>query len=282
MCVRPPFRKAAKLLHDPSILEEAEGFSGVRPETESQLIAVLKERGIGASLGGELDDAVRSVIVELGFLAEETDKKRSVSEAERLAMLECCRRGDLGSVRERSFENPASLLVRDDEGKNLVAVAGEHDVLRVWLRDEMKIEVEEGGGKVKIGVFLNDDEWQWLERAVLYHQLPDEGKAYRCCVNFLAQTEGRVMEEAGVEGARRREVSLAPSQLEWMNSTRSHLPIASFGGAVVRRCMTHIPPADIFGVIRCKTQTGLATADTPCAGAQEALQRQKSYCGCPK
>jgi GNAT superfamily N-acetyltransferase len=47
------------------------------------------------------------------------------------------------------------------------------------------------------------------------------------------------------------------------------------GGVVVRACMSVAPEA-VFGVIRCKTKTGIVVADasTTCTGAQDALAVQ--------
>ena len=143
---------------------------------------------------------------------------------------------------------------------------------------------------------LDDDEWGWLTTSAAEARLPDEGKAFRCCVNFLAQAPAgaravellraaAALREAGAE-QKMRKLGLAGSQMEWMRSASAQhgLPSPeSFASTVVRACMQLDDSAAIFGVIRCKTATacrgdadvaGLADASTSCAGAQEALAAQ--------
>ena len=139
--------------------------------------------------------------------------------------------------------------------------------------------------KAALEVRLLDAEWAWLTESAAARSLPDEGKAFRCCVNYLAQT-GATVECAGSEALAAGEgaphgLALAPSQLEWVTaqSAERSVEAAVFGRAVVQTCMGSGEDDQIFGVIRCKTGTAatvavVADADTKCEGAQEALKAQ--------
>ena len=148
--------------------------------------------------------------------------------------------------------------------------------------------------KVSLGALLSDTEWSWLTASATAADLPDEGKAFRCCVNFLAQTgDGGAVAEALAAAAAAADnpaadtsahsIALAGSQSEWMlsaSAARGFTSPEAFASTVVRACIAVDDPAAVFGVVRCKTATvargdadvaGLADASTACAGAQEAL-----------
>ena len=142
--------------------------------------------------------------------------------------------------------------------------------------------------KTVVSALLTNYEWAWLGEVVAEFGLPEEGKAFRCCVNFLAQTGAErcrlACHAAGRpnHGIETHDLELACSQMEWVQAACDRflpnvIPPTKYAGAVIAVCMELPEPELIFGVIRCKTQTGPATADTQCAGAQEALagQRQK-------
>ena len=143
-------------------------------------------------------------------------------------------------------------------------------------------------GKETIAALLSDDAWLWLRGAAAQFSLPDEGKAFRCCINFLAQQNvdafglldaaGTTTTVAAAGNVSPRAIELAGSQLEWIRTTSSNAGSSPevYAGAVVQACAAVEPISSIFAVIRCKTKTGavLATADTPCAGAQAALQHK--------
>eukprot|EP01045_Picozoa_sp_COSAG04_P025779 COSAG04_NODE_3452_length_2804_cov_3.164880_1_plen_147_part_00 len=138
--------------------------------------------------------------------------------------------------------------------------------------------------KAALDVRLLEAEWAWLTESAAARSLPDEGKAFRCCVNYLAQSGATVV--AGAEALVAGEgaphgLPLAPSQLEWVTaqSAERGVEAAAFGRAVVQTCMGSGDDDAIFGVIRCKTGTAatvaaVADADTKCEGAQEALKAQ--------
>ena len=159
-----------------------------------------------------------------------------------------------------------------------------------------------GMSKVSLDALLADDEWAWLTASATEARLPDEGKAFRCCVNFLAQSQAadvhvaEALSASTTDAASRqptgdhkpRAVDLAASQIEWMRSASAQSGVSSiesFASTVVQACMKVDDRTAIFGVVRCKTATasrgdgdvaGLADTSTVCAGAQEALAAQKA------
>ena len=158
-----------------------------------------------------------------------------------------------------------------------------------------------GMSKVSLDALLDDDEWAWLTASATEARLPDEGKAFRCCVNFLAQSQAadvhvaEALSASTTDAASRqpagdhtpRTLDLAASQIEWMRSASAQSGVSSiesFASTVVQACMKVDDRTAVFGVVRCKTATasrgggdvaGLADTSTVCAGAQEALAAQK-------
>ena len=155
--------------------------------------------------------------------------------------------------------------------------------------------------KVSLDALLDDDEWAWLTASATEARLPDEVKAFRCCVNFLAQSQAADVHVAEAISAsttnaasrqpagdhKPRTLDLAASQIEWMRSASAQSGVSSiesFASTVVQACMKVDDWTAVFGVVRCKTATasrgggdvaGLADTSTVCAGAQEALAAQK-------
>ena len=72
--------------------------------------------------------------------------------------------------------------------------------------------------KAALEVRLLDAEWAWLTESAAARSLPDEGKAFRCCVNYLAQT-GATVECAGSEALAAGAIR---PQLGTRNSQRTH------------------------------------------------------------
>ena len=156
--------------------------------------------------------------------------------------------------------------------------------------------------KVSLEAPLTDEEWAWLTASASEARLPDEQKAFRCCVNFLAQVPDARAIKALTDAAsvsatggtlapvgckqNMRSIGLATSQSEWMRSAAGQCGVSSpekFASTVVQACMKVDDATAIFGVIRCKTATasrgegdvaGLADSSTVCAGAQQALAEQ--------
>jgi hypothetical protein len=145
--------------------------------------------------------------------------------------------------------------------------------------------------RTTVQCLLTDDEWAWLASAATDAGLPDRGKAFRCCINCLAQDvrSGEALgaspgDDGGAASATRtfRPLQLAASQGEWLSTQgqlRGYGGGEAFASVVVRACQG-LAPEQVFGVVRCKTATasrgagdvaGIADAGTACAGAQEAL-----------
>lgn len=133
--------------------------------------------------------------------------------------------------------------------------------------------------KITVACLLTDEEWGWLTTSAANSGLPDEGKAFRCCVNFLAQDSTHAVVVGREAIATERPIELAASQREWMlKASVAHgaASMEAFASAIVQACMP-LDPGQVFGVIRCKTATdaagvaGVANASTACAGAQKAL-----------
>ena len=134
-------------------------------------------------------------------------------------------------------------------------------------------------GKITVTCLLTDEEWGWLTTSAANSGLPDEGKAFRCCVNFLAQDSTHAVVIGRDAVATERPIELAASQSEWMaKASVAHgaANMQSFASAIVQACIP-LDPGQVFGVIRCKTATdaagvaGVADASTACVGAQKAL-----------
>jgi hypothetical protein len=64
-------RQAATFYHSPAVFSQCNDFSGVIPEKIPLLLSVLKERGITAQFGSELDRQVAQVIQELQVMKVE-------------------------------------------------------------------------------------------------------------------------------------------------------------------------------------------------------------------
>lgn len=138
--------------------------------------------------------------------------------------------------------------------------------------------------KIEVEVELSPEQWIWLGRKVEEQSLPDKGKAFRCCVNFVAQTERTI--PAGPSAATAADpvvlhkLEAAKTQADWIATEANSRGVisAAFAGAIVRECMA-LPSQQVFGVVRCKSATnargsdvaGLAGPETLCEGAQAAL-----------
>jgi hypothetical protein len=146
-----------------------------------------------------------------------------------------------------------------------------------------------GGRKAVLLARIGAEQWEWLTDAATTHTLPDQAKAFRCCVNFVAQTDAAVAFQAAgrpwVE-LEERTVELAPSQMTWLTrmAEEDHVDggAAAVCSSVIDHCMLQDPTA-VFGVVRCKTATaargsagvaGLADETTQCEGARAALDAQ--------
>ena len=121
-------------------------------------------------------------------------------------------------------------------------------------------------------------------------------KAFRCCVNWAAQTGAADLGSsapADSRGDASVELEATVGQWAWLDD--QHVADDAAAAALIAVCQSHAATsadaADaIFKVVRCKSNTlgaVVATADTQCAGAQAALQAAAgtardatSACGC--
>ena len=124
------------------------------------------------------------------------------------------------------------------------------------------------------------------------------GKAFRCCINWAAQTGASDLgSSAPADSPGDASVELEATAGQWAWLDDQHVPGDAAAAALVAVCQSHAgtgvdAAGAIFKVVRCKSNTRgavVATADTPCAGAQAALQAAAgaaddttSACGCPE
>ncbi|CAE8632263.1 unnamed protein product [Polarella glacialis] len=126
-------------------------------------------------------------------------------------------------------------------------------------------------GKSSLSVALEPLQLQWLREQAKAHSLPDEGKAVRCCVNFAAQAEGSgppgslALSSGATSGCEELVVAVAAGQEAWLRTGPGDVPSAV--RAVVAECMRR-SPAEVFGVVRCKTNTTEAGGPARPADAQ--------------
>lgn len=123
---------------------------------------------------------------------------------------------------------------------------------------------------------LLDEHAGWLERMAEKHRLPDQGKAFRCCLMYIQAKETALAAPTGDSPptSGRTTLHLAPAQLEWLQQSSAQLKattITHMAGAVCGACMA-ADEAEVFGVIRCKTDGEVKKGDQPqCEGARYAL-----------
>ena len=124
------------------------------------------------------------------------------------------------------------------------------------------------------------------------------GKAFRCCINWAAQAGAGASDlgsSAPADSPGDASVELEATKGQWAWLDGQGVPGDTAAAALVAVCQSHAATGAnaagaIFKVVRCKSNTRVAvvaTADTPCAGAQAALQAAAgtardatSACGC--
>jgi hypothetical protein len=122
----------------------------------------------------------------------------------------------------------------------------------------------------------------WLDGMRRQFALPDSGKAFRCCLNWAAQTDHRFSAAAAATAAATAgdqactlELAATEAQWAWLDGRAS-------ASLLIQDCMQFAAAEGdsvIFQVVRCKTGTSaapgavatVATSATQCAGAQKAL-----------
>ena len=137
--------------------------------------------------------------------------------------------------------------------------------------------------KITKAVQVSKAHVQWLTSMANKHSLQDKDKAFRCCVNFAAQTGLRLEQEHASPPKLEEETTLSATEGQWLFLDESGSSVASFIGQC--KSLTVKDEDLIFQVVRCKTKTNgtlvpaIADETTPCEGAQEALAARKA-CGC--
>lgn len=135
-------RLAAQELHSSVVLEQPQSFAGVRPEFLKEFLSTLKERNIGAALGGGLDGAVAELIQELGVGAVEPGRKVAVTQ--QVAALQFSYVGDTQGLRKLSLQKHSESIrtAKDAEGRTCLHLAaiGGHKSTCKWLLTEVGCE----------------------------------------------------------------------------------------------------------------------------------------------
>ena len=159
-------------------------FHGVERRHANALLRALKERGVGAALGAELDAAVRVVIRELGVAesvtagdartsSSSTDMDRLQSKALELALL-----GDIGKLRQLSQQShwtiPNARSVDERTCLHFAAQGGHVDLCR-WLLSEVHMSVERldaaGKSPIDVAAEANQEEAKILLTRWAYHKM---------------------------------------------------------------------------------------------------------------
>jgi hypothetical protein len=140
-------RKAAQWLHSPEVLAPAacHDFAGVAKERVAELLSHLRERHIGAHLGGELDASVQAVIGELGCREREsTNVLLASNSVDSSTALELASRGDTQGLRKLSLQCHPEIIrsARDDEDRSCLHLAvlhGHYETCK-WLLTEVSLQ----------------------------------------------------------------------------------------------------------------------------------------------
>ena len=138
-------RKAAEILHSPACLESLQDFAGVRPACIEHLLAVLKDRGIGAESGDDLDNLVQETIDELGCgneCSENTAESVREFKQQYKEALNLAAEGDCIGLRNLSLTcSKAICNARDEMNRSCLhlAVLGDHYNICRWLLTEAHV-----------------------------------------------------------------------------------------------------------------------------------------------
>jgi len=142
-------REAAKFFHSGRVLEHEESFAGVKDDCVKVLLAALKERNIGASLGESLDSRVADVIQELGLSIEddsvvlEVDVQEYENAKEKALAFAAC--GNTAELRKLSMSSCGVKAIcnakRGETGEtalHLAAKCGCYHTVK-WLISEIRV-----------------------------------------------------------------------------------------------------------------------------------------------
>eukprot|EP00591_Stephanopyxis_turris_P010162 CAMPEP_0195514400 /NCGR_PEP_ID=MMETSP0794_2-20130614/5801_1 /TAXON_ID=515487 /ORGANISM="Stephanopyxis turris, Strain CCMP 815" /LENGTH=163 /DNA_ID=CAMNT_0040642641 /DNA_START=35 /DNA_END=526 /DNA_ORIENTATION=- len=146
---------------------------------------------------------------------------------------------------------------------------------------------------------------EWLDTMRDRYKLADVGKAFRCCLNWAAQTDQPISSQRPTQNTDDSPstlllLSATKGQWKWLDGTLPHEKYAT--SILIDTCMDFTAKGgvraeeSIFKIIRCKNNVNggkdvtatVATVDTPCLGAQLAISvaqtsssvSDDSKCGC--
>ena len=91
---------------------------------------------------------------------------------------------------------------------------------------------------------------KWLEEQAAAFQLPNAGKAFRCCVNWACQTAQNLDEALGTDASESISVSATAGQWAWLDKYQK-----SNASARLLSLARAASSKDIFEVLRCKSRT---------------------------
>ena len=148
-------REAAKFFHSEQVLKHDESFAGVKDDCVKVLLAALKERHIGASLGESLDSRVADVIQELGLSIEDNSVDLQVCENAKEKALAFAACGDTAELRKLSMSSCGVKAIcsakRGTTGETVLHLAAKSGCYHTvkWLVSEIRVDVNP-----------LDDEWK--------------------------------------------------------------------------------------------------------------------------
>ena len=159
-------RKAAATLHSPECLETIQDFAGVRPDCIENLLVVLKDRGIGAESGDELDKLVQETVDELGYGIEYLENAVEITSIEHEQLckeaLKLAAEGDCIGLRNLSLSSSEAICIARDEMNrsclHLASLGGHYNICR-WLLTEAHVcpSVVDQRGNTAVSYCSNDN-----------------------------------------------------------------------------------------------------------------------------
>lgn len=133
----------------------------------------------------------------------------------------------------------------------------------------------------------------FLDSMAKKYDIADSSKAFRCCINYAAQTSLSLDSKAFPEPTESVKATLSATEGQWRYMDETGTTVAQLLNHCISECEKGGEEAQacIFQVVRCKTRTNgadpvavvVADESTPCAGAQAALAKAQAAppaCGC--
>ncbi|MEM7524686.1 MAG: hypothetical protein AAF360_13185, partial [Pseudomonadota bacterium] len=103
--------------------------------------------------------------------------------------------------------------------------------------------------KVDIEVSFQDEEIDFLKKNAQAFELPSEGKALRCCVNWARNTQPSLNIIPTSSPSSTLQIEVADTQIDYLKSVSADLSLAA--RAIVVAAMELDDPATVFKVVRC-------------------------------